>query len=406
MKIRVLLKEGTWDDSFKTPEYQSITLDSEQLTRPKIQELIAKQFGMTVVGDISVGMTSYSNVYLVEPEDVSNYATKTLVMKLSKNDKEYEAYEKIKQIRQNMMNSSDKDDVKASKYLPIVYIAQSLQISKDNPEYKSIIVMEPLKSFTNTIRHMPKTISGRPISTPILLVSMLKDEEFMDRVLRSILSTEEHKKLIRQIENQIFTGKIPNTSQEDQSYIDSLIQKNVVQKSKERFKLPEAPIEKILKDLNKPLTKAQIKKYEDWKREYDEDSSSFLNNIKFIKKELRRIGFILIDNLGQTDGREMFDNMLDTLDKSTPVAPVSEPNPHPQNPITRPEEVTPGAPAFNDALQRLEQYGLSRRDIHGKNYMMREDGQIVISDPGLFKPVTPIEESKNANRKIKIKTNY
>ena len=95
--------------------------------------------------------------------------------------------------------------------------------------------------------------------------------------------------------------------------------------------------------------------------------------------------------------------IMDEIEASTPVAPRSGKNPHPQNVHTKPEEVVPGAKSFNDALQRLEKYGLTRRDLHGKNYMLRNGEQIVISDPGLFQPT--IKESKNGNFKIKIKRN-
>lgn len=404
MKIKVLLKEGTWDDSFKTPQYQSITLDAEQLARPKVQELIAKKYGMTVVGDVSFG-TAYSNVFRVEPDNIENYATKTLIMKLSSNDKEYIAYEKIKNIRERMLQSEDQGDKAAAKYLPIVYVAEQLQTNSDNPEYKSIIIMEPLKEFTGNLRNLPKSLTGKPTSTPSLLVTMLKDEEFLHRVLNSVLK-EEFKSQLSQIENQIFTGKAPNTNQKDQDYINSLIQTKIVDPSKKSLKFPERPIELTLMQLKKPLTAVQKNRAENWQNQYDEDSENFFNNIKRLRFELSRIGFILIDNLGEKEGREAFENLLSTIEKSTPVAAVTAiHNPHPQNQVTKPEEVTPAAANFNDALQRLEQYGLTRKDLHGKNYMMRENGQIVISDPGLFQIIDAIKESKNANFKIKIKRN-
>jgi hypothetical protein len=114
----------------------------------------------------------------------------------------------------------------------------------------------------------------------------------------------------------------------------------------------------------------------------------------------------MCDVLGDSRGVQEFETLIGRLSRSTPVAPVSTQNPYPQNPYTKPEEVVPGAEGFNDALQRLEKYGLSRKDLHGKNYMMREDGQIVVSDPGLFISVKAIKESKNANFKVKTKRNY
>ena len=402
MKIKVLLSEGTWD-SFKTPQYQSITLDPAQLALPKIQEVIAKQYGMTVVGDISVGETVFSDVYRVEPDDASKYSTKTLVMKLSKSDKEYQPYQEIKQIREKMLNSTDWDsegDVKAAKYLPIVYIAEPLHVPNDYTEYKSIIIMEPLIPFTGNIQDMPRMLSGEPTRGYKVLVSMLKDEEFLYRLIDlTIFDSDESKAVM----NKIFTGVTPNISKVAQDNIDSLIRTRLGSGRMTRKKL-EKPIE-FYKDPNK-LTIADKEKMQSWRDEYDKDSNEFLANMNIITKEFKRIGYILCDVLGDSRGVQEFEDIIARLTRSTPVAPVSGQNPYPQNRFTKPEEVVPGAEGFNDALQRLEQYGLSRKDLHGKNYMMREDGQIVISDPGLFIPVPAIKESKNANFKIKIKTNY
>jgi hypothetical protein len=402
MKIKVLLSEGTWD-SFKTPQYQSITLDPTQLAQPKIQEVIAKQYGMTVVGDISVGETIFSDVYRVEPEDASKYPTKTLVMKLSKNDKEYQPYQEIKQIRERMLSSNDWDsegDVKAAKYLPIVYLAESLQTSNDNPEYKSIIIMEPLVSFTGNIQDMPRMLSGDPTRGYKVLVSMLKDEEFLNRLIGQAISDSNES---RAIMNKIFTGVTPNISKVAQDDIDSLIRARLGSGRMTRKQL-EKPIE-FYKDPNK-LTIADKEKIQSWRDNYDKDSNEFLANMNIITKQFKRIGYIMCDVLGDSRGVQEFETLIGRLSRSTPVAPVSTQNPYPQNPHTKPEEVVPGAEGFNDALQRLEKYGLSRKDLHGKNYMMREDGQIVVSDPGLFISVKAIKESKNANFKVKTKRNY
>jgi hypothetical protein len=401
MKIKVLLSEGTWD-SFKTPQYQSITLDPAQLAQPKIQEVIAKQFGMTIVGDISVGVTSFSDVYRVEPNDAAKYPTKTLVLKLSKSPKEYEPYKEIKQIRERMLNSTDWDsegDLKAAKYLPIVYLAQLLQASKDNPEYKSIIIMEPLIPFTSNIQDVPRMISGEPTRTPKTLIIMLKDEEFLYRIIGKIIDNQQELEIIM---NKIFTGVTPNVSKVAQDKIDDLIRTRLASGTMIR-RIPEKPVETYISP-NK-LTDKQKKKIQDWKDEYDRESDEFLANMKIISREFARIGYIMCDILGDTKGVEDFETLIGGISRSTPVAPVSIHNPYPQNALTKPEQVVPGAEGFNDALERLEKYGLSRRDIHGKNYMIREDGQIVISDPGLFIPVKAIKESKNANFKVKTKTN-
>jgi len=411
MKIKVLLSESvfvdplapaTWD-SFKTPQYQSITLDPAQLAQPKIQEVIAKQFGMTVVGDISVGETLFSDVYRVEPDDAAKYATKTLVLKLSKSPKEYEPYKEIKQIRERMLSSNDWDsegDIKAAKYLPIVYLAESLQASKDNPEYKSIIIMEPLVSFTGNIQDMPRILSGDPTRGYKVLVSMLKDEEFLNRLIGQAISDSNES---RAIMNKIFTGVTPNISKVAQDDIDSLFRARLGSGRMTRKQL-EKPIE-FYKDQNK-LTIADKEKIQSWRDNYDKDSNEFLANMNIITKQFKRIGYIMCDVLGDSRGVQEFETLIGRLSRSTPVAPVSTQNPYPQNPYTKPEEVVPGAEGFNDALQRLEKYGLSRKDLHGKNYMMREDGQIVVSDPGLFISVKAIKESKNANFKVKTKRNY
>ena len=196
MKIKILLSEGTfvdplapatWD-SFKTPQYQSITLDPQQLAQPKTQELIAAKYGMKVVGDISVGETIFSDVYRVEPEDTVSYPTKTLVMKLSANDTEYYPYERIRNIRDRMLSSQDEDDNKAAKFLPIVYLAESIEISSENPKYKSIIIMEPLIKFTGNLQDMPRLLSGDPTRGYKVLVTMLKDEDFLYRLIGQSIS--------------------------------------------------------------------------------------------------------------------------------------------------------------------------------------------------------------------------
>jgi hypothetical protein len=410
MKIKILLSESafvdplapaTWD-SFKTPKNQTASVIPQPVVQ-KPEELIAKQFGMTVVGDISVGETAYSNVYRVEPDDTSKYATKTLVLKLSKSPKEYEPYQEIKQIRERMLNSTDWDsegDIKAAKYLPIVYLADLLQVSNDNPEYKSIIIMEPLEQFTGNIQDMPRMLSGDPTRTPKTLITMLKDEEFLYRIIGKTLDSQQDSKVIM---NKIFTGVTPNISKVAKDTIDTTIRTRLGNGRMIR-RIPEKPVEAYISP-NK-LTDEQKKKIEDWKDKYDRESDEFLANMKIISREFARIGYIMCDVLGDTKGPDEFETLIVRLSKSTPVAPVSGQNPYPQNPYTKPEQVVPGAEGFNDALERLERYGLLRKDLHGKNYMMREDGQIVISDPGLFIPVKAIKESKNAYFKIKIKRNY
>lgn len=399
MKIKVMLKEGTWD-SFKTPQYQSITLTPQQLAQPKTQELIAAKYGMKVVGDISVGETVFSDVYRVEPDDAASYPTKTLVMKLSANDAEYQPYEKIKNIRNRMIDSTDEGDNRAAKFLPIVYLAESIQISSENPKYKSIIIMEPLVSFTGNLKDMPRMLTADPSRTPPLLVSMLKDEEFLNRVIAAGPYSQEE---ATKIENMIFTGVTPNMAKMSQDEIDTIV-KSTFSNGFMIRKIPEKPIE-AFKSRNK-LTPEEEKKIIAWQVAYDKEAQEFLENMNLIRKEFRRIGYIFVDVLGPDVGPEQFMKMIERIRKSTPVAPMSGANPHPQNLKTRPEEVTPGAASFNDALVRLEQYGLSRKDLHGKNYMMREDGQIVISDPGLFQTIDAIKESKNANYKVKTKRNY
>jgi hypothetical protein len=337
------------------------------------------------------------------PVTESKYATKTLVLKLSKSPKEYEPYQEIKQIRKRMLNSTDWDsegDIKAAKYLPIVYLAESLQTSSENPEYKSIIIMEPLIPFTGNIQDMPRMLSGDPTRGYKVLVSMLKDEEFLYRLIDQIIFDSDESKAVM---NKIFTGVTPNISKVAQDSIDSLIRTRLGSGRMTRKKL-EKPIG-FYKDPNK-LTIADKEKMQSWRDEYDKDSNEFLANMSIITKEFKRIGYILCDVLGDSRGVQGFEDIIARLTRSTPVAPVSGHNPYPQNRFTKPEEVVPGAEGFNDALQRLEQYGLSRKDLHGKNYMMREDGQIVISDPGLFIPVKAIKESKNANFKVKTKRNY
>jgi len=402
MKIKVLLKEGP-RDSFKTPQYQSITISPQQLAQPKIQELIAKQYDMNVVGEISVGETIYSDVYRVEPNDAVSYATKTLVMKLSKNDKEYEPYQKIKQIRERMLNSTDWDsegDINAAKFLPIVYVAETLKISQDNPEYKSIIIMEPLIKFTGNLEDMPRLLSIDPTRGHKVLVKMLKDEDFLYRLIGQSISDSNAS---RAIMNKIFTGVIPNVSKVVQADIDALVGTKLASGRMARKKM-EKPIE-YYKDPFK-LTDAEKQKIQVWRDAYDKESNEFLANMNIITREFKRIGYILCDVLGDNDGVQEFETIIDRLSRSTPIAPVQGQNPYPQNPHTKPEQVVAGAEGFNDALQRLEQYGLSRKDLHGKNYMMRADGQIVISDPGLFRTIDAIKESKNANYKNKIKANY
>ena len=119
---------------------------------------------------------------------------------------------------------------------------------------------------------------------------------------------------------------------------------------------------------------------------YEEKAREFLQNVDLIQRQAKRIGHIYVDVLGEDRGVTEFRDMMHRIRASAPISQgVDKEQPYAQNTLTRPEEVVPGAAGFNDALVRLEKYGMSRRDLKRGNYMLRDDGHIVVSDPGMFK---------------------
>ena len=192
---------------------------------------------------------------------------------------------------------------------------------------------------------------------------LLKDEEFLHRLIAtSNLSPQE----TLRIENMIFTGATPTVQFGPSPWNKNEIIDWIGQKVRKNFN-----------------SYYMYKQYPDT----EEGAKEFNVAMNLIQKEFMRIGYIYVDVLGEDRGVQAFENLIGEVQASQPIASLEldDPNPLPQNKQTRPEEIVPGAAGFNDALVRLEKFGMSRRDLSLSNYMMRKDGHIVIADPGAFK---------------------
>ena len=99
--------------------------------------------------------------------------------------------------------------------------------------------MEPLREFTGNLTDMPRMISGTPERSPKLLMVMLKDEDFIHRVITSIVTDTSS---VNQIENLIFTGNIPNSKPADIDFADWTV-KNKFSNAQMVRKVPQKPIE-------------------------------------------------------------------------------------------------------------------------------------------------------------------
>lgn len=327
---------------------------------------IASHYGVNFTEHIT--LSTFVDVYRAEPIDVGSYPTRDLVVKLSGKSKEYTAYARIKEIRELMLQSGDPGDVKAAEYMPIVYVAEpltpALQKSTKLYKFKCIIIMEPLVHFSGRgVQEMPTMMSDNPVRNPKLLVAMLKDEEFLHRLIAtSNLSPQE----TLRIENMIFTGATPTVQFGPSPWNKNEIIDWIGQKVRKNFN-----------------SYYMYKQYPDT----EEGAKEFNVAMNLIQKEFMRIGYIYVDVLGEDRGVQAFENLIGEVQASQPIASLEldDPNPLPQNKQTRPEEIVPGAAGFNDALVRLEKFGMSRRDLSLSNYMMRKDGHIVIADPGAFK---------------------
>jgi hypothetical protein len=395
MKLKILLKE--------TGVYRpSVPQNLKESDLQKVQDY----YKLKVIAPISVELTAFSDVYLVEPADVSNYPQKELVLKLSTDSNEYRAYSGIKNIKSKMVASGNPEHVKASLYLPNIYTAETLSAEIANV-YESIIIMEKLLPFTGILKQkqLTTTLTGNPARSTKTLLYMLGDEAFIDRTMKYLFKVMEQSPdielgyrtlspsafLINKIVGDIVSGKQIAIDTKNQNIniatnsLRSMIRKKVAPGLMAKVDNPAPASYYMDKEKRTPEQQKEVEKY---LASSDKNDRIFLEEMKQVQKEMYRIGDIFIyyaDRYGDLNNVElMFDTFLDILKKSTPVAPVSAVNPYPQNPETRPEEVVPGAESFAKALQVLEDYGMKRSDLHGKNYMMRENGQIVISDPGLF----------------------
>ena len=395
MKLKILLKE--------TGVYRSsVPQNLKESDLQKVQDY----YKLKVIAPISVGQTAFSDVYLVEPADVSNYPQKELVLKLSTDSNEYRAYSGIKNIKSKMIGSGNPEHVKASLYLPNIYTAETLSAEVANV-YESIIIMEKLLPFTGILKQkqLTTTLTGNPARSTKTLLYMLGDEAFIDRTIKYLFKVMEQSPdielgyrtlspsvfLINKIVGDIISGKQIAINTKNQNIniatnsLRSLIRKKVAPGLMAKVDNPAPASYYVDKEKRTPEQQKEVEKY---LASSDKNDRIFLEEMKQVQKEMYRIGDIFIyyaDRYGDLNNVElMFDTFLDILKKSTPVAPISAVNPYPQNPETKPEEVVPGAESFAKALQVLEDYGMKRSDLHGKNYMMRENGQIVISDPGLF----------------------
>lgn len=395
MKLKILLKE--------TGVYRpNVPQDSKESDLQKVQDY----YKLKVIAPISVGLTAFSDVYLVEPADVSNYPQKELVLKLSTDPNEYRAYSGIKNIKSKMLSSDNPEDAKASLYLPNIYTAETLSAEVANA-YESIIIMEKLLPFTGVLKQkqLTTTLTGNPARSTKTLLYMLKDEAFVDRAIKYMFRVMETGPdidlgyrtlspsdfLINKIVGDIVSGKQVDINIKNQNIniatnsLRSLIRKKLAPGLMAKVDNPAPASYYMDKEKRNPEQQKEVDRYLASSDKYDR---MFLEEMKQVQKEMYRIGDIFVyyaDKYGDLNNIElMYDTFLDILKKSTPVAPISAVNPYPQNPETRPEEVVPGAESFAKALQTLEDYGMKRSDLHGKNYMMRQDGHIVISDPGLF----------------------
>ena len=363
--VREILSESLSDDSAGSSE------NSARQHAAQLSSEIARHYGMTIVEVIANVESSFSDVYRVEPDDAAAYPTKTLAMKLSGKAQEYTAYAKIKEIRDLMLQSPDEGDRKAANYFPIIYVAEPLakELTRTSgyKKYKCVIIMEPLRHFTGNMEDMTSIMSEYPTEYHKSMIAMLKDDDFMHRVITASdrLSPQESQK----IENMIFTGANPTVS----FAINP------------RFGKDE--IDWIGLEVRKIFNPAyMIKDFNKNDPNYEEKAREFLQNVDLIQRQAKRIGHIYVDVLGEDRGVTEFRDMLHRIRASAPISQgVDKEQPYAQNTLTRPEEVVPGAAGFNDALVRLEKYGMSRRDLKRGNYMLRDDGHIVVSDPGMFK---------------------
>lgn len=358
IKIRIL-KEAT---AFGTAVMPGKVASPVQGLPRLPASLVAEKYNLEIVKDLSVGKTAFSDVYLTEPKTIADFGfQKQVVLKLSKNSNEHIAYDKIKEIKQQMIVSKDETDNAAAKFLPNVYVAEPIIIDRKGfnaDSYNSIIVMEVLKDTHAGV----SDITSNPISKPSLLLKLLKEENFVYKLVKTAFNSVADEKfriddeVKQKIMNDIFTGKdleIPSGSKNDSFF--------------NHFKLPQG----IYRFATDP-----------------KDKEAFI----IAETELNRIAGIIFMNWPPNRSWmkiKFAERFMHTLGTSIPVAPKSGKNPYDQNKETSPEEDYGGiAISFNNALQRLEDYGMSRRDLHGNNYMMRSDGHLVISDPGMFTSTT------------------
>jgi hypothetical protein len=409
MKIRILLNE---QNQFAT----GVTRPAEQ-TQDSALRAIQDYYKLKIVAPVSIGLTAFSDVYLVEPADVSMYPQKELILKLSKDPNEYRAYRQIKDIKSRMLGSNEPEDKDASLYLPQIYTAESIPPEVESLDYDSIIVMEKLLPFTGVLRQkqLATTLTGTPTKSVKTLLYMLNDEAFIDRTIKHMFDVMEESTdvlmgyrtlnpssfMINKIVGDIVSGKEPplNLNDEDTNIMVNLV-RGIVRK-----KIAPGPMAKV--ELPVPSsyymdkakrTPEQQKEVDKYLAQSDYNDKIFLKEVNQVRMEMYRIGEVFVyyaKKYGDLRNVElMMDTFLDIITKSTPVAPMSAINPYPQNIKTKPEQVVPGAESFARALEILEDYGMKRADLHGKNYMMRQDGHIVISDPGMFASKKAVKESK------------
>jgi hypothetical protein len=399
MKIRILLNE---QNQYGT----GVTRPAEQ-TQDSALRAIQDYYKLKIVAPVSIGLTAFSDVYLVEPADVSNYPQKEVILKLSKDPSEYSSYRKIKDIKSRMLGSSDPEDKQASLFLPEIYTAESIPPEVESADYDSIIIMERLFPFTGVLKQkqLATTLTGTPTKSVKTLLYMLKDEAFIDRTIKHLFNVMEEDPsammgyktldsssfIINKIVGDIVGGKEPplNLNDRDTNFMVNLIRSMVRNKlppgSMAKVDLPAPNAYYIDKDKRTPEQQKEVDKY---LAQSDYNDRIFLKEMNQVRMEMYRIGEIFIYYAKQYGDLSSVELMMSTfvsiITKSTPVAPKSFPNPYPQNVKTKPEQVVPGAESFARALEILEDYGMERADLHGKNYMMRQDGHIVISDPGMF----------------------
>ena len=308
---------------------------------------------------------------MVEPDNIRQFGNqKYVVMKLSRNAKEFEPYNKIKNIRRQMLTSSDNEDKEAAKFLPIIYVAEKISWIP----YNSIIIMEKLKEVPIEVA---ERLSLSPWNNATTLIELLKDEEFIVKLFNT--SFRKLPKI------SALLNKNENWQEKIKSIKDKVIY-DVLSGKKIEFSLNSRRLMDVYDNLEFNFVRTRTKSKEILNKQ--------TKDIELAENEIFRIiGIIFYHFTNQISLSPLTEElilkfvniMINELKTGVPIAPVSYHYPSKTNvDISTYETLGPATQNFENAIARLEKYGIERKDLHGKNYLIRDNGQIVISDPGLF----------------------